>query len=158
MLYFHPEAERASQPTARIDGIDRAFLFGNAWSSGPRQGCTPFSSRLEDIRVSRGLALLYILSTNIYLGVKATPGSYDEGTITLTPGWRIEIPSLCVLRVSAYLDDLGVYCTDICEGNGPVWAYFVPFLTLRIRGVKITKTAIAPDRVVRSFRPFGHLF
>ena len=41
MLNFRPEEKRASQPTARIDGIDRDFLFGNARSPCSHPGSPP---------------------------------------------------------------------------------------------------------------------
>jgi len=46
MLDFRPEEKRACQLTARIDGIDRDFLFGNAQLPllAPGLAC-PFRSR-----------------------------------------------------------------------------------------------------------------
>ena len=41
MLDFRPGIERAHQLTARIDRIDRAFLFGNARFPRSRPGCSP---------------------------------------------------------------------------------------------------------------------
>ena len=41
MLNFRPGGRRASQLTARSDGIDRAFLFGNGAASRVRPGMQP---------------------------------------------------------------------------------------------------------------------
>jgi len=41
MLDFRPGAKRACQLTARIDGIDRTFLFGNGAAACSRPGFTP---------------------------------------------------------------------------------------------------------------------
>jgi hypothetical protein len=47
MLDFRPGAKRVCQLTARIDGINRAFLFRNARLPCSRRGCSPFPSRLR---------------------------------------------------------------------------------------------------------------
>jgi len=53
----------------------------------------------------------------MYLGVEVTPGAFNEGPVTLTPGWGVEIPSLCVPQVSNQLDLLYIYFNDISEGE-----------------------------------------
>ena len=104
MLNFCPGGKRASQLTARIDGIDRTFLFGNGAASGVRPRCSPFPSCLGAAQVSWGLALLLIYYSNIYLEFKTTPGSFGESLATLTPGFGVKNLLLRVLQVSSYLD------------------------------------------------------
>jgi hypothetical protein len=87
MLDFRPGAKRACQLTAQIDGIDRAFLFGNARLPCSRQGCSPFPSRLGTIVVSWSLALIGANYFIVYLGIDTAPESSGAGAATLTPGW-----------------------------------------------------------------------
>ena len=87
MLNFCPGGKQASQLTARIDGIDRTFLFGNGAASGVRPRCSPFPSCLGATQVSWGLALLLIYYSNMYLKFKTTPGSFGESLATLAPGF-----------------------------------------------------------------------
>jgi hypothetical protein len=84
---FRPGAEQACQLTARIDGIDRAFLFGNARLPCSHQGCSPFPSRPGSILVSWGLALVCTNYFIVYLGIDTIPVSSGTGSATLTPGW-----------------------------------------------------------------------
>ena len=56
MLDFRPGEKRACQLTARIDGIDRTFPFGNARFPCSRPGYTPFLYRFKAVMVSQGLA------------------------------------------------------------------------------------------------------
>ena len=86
MLNFCPGGKQASQLTARIDGIDRTFLFGNGAASGVHPRCSPFPSCLGATQVIWGLALLLIYYSNMYLKFKTTPRSFGEGLATLTPG------------------------------------------------------------------------
>jgi hypothetical protein len=86
MLDFRPGAKRACQLTARIDGIDRAFLFGNARLPCSCQGCSLFPSRLGTIVVSWGLALIGTNYFIAYLGIDTAPESSGAGPVTPTPG------------------------------------------------------------------------
>ena len=56
MLNFRPGPEPALPAHARLDGIDRDFLFGNARSHG---GCIPSPSRLGTLQASGALALAH---------------------------------------------------------------------------------------------------
>ena len=73
--------------TAQIDRIDRDFLFGNdaATSLGFARKCSPLHLHLGTTQVIRGLALLYITSTNINLGFDTTPVSSSAVLDTLIP-------------------------------------------------------------------------
>jgi len=57
MLNFRPWAKRACQLTARIDGIDGDFLFGNGRHPPLARECSPFPSCLGTTQVCEGLAL-----------------------------------------------------------------------------------------------------
>ena len=77
-------------------GVVSDFLFGNDAATGLARNCSPLRSHLGPTQVSRGLALLYIISTNIYLGFdttlvlsRAVPDTLiprGEGTKTLIVG------------------------------------------------------------------------
>jgi hypothetical protein len=84
MLNSCPGMKRASQPTARIDGIDRDFLF---WNPCSHAGCSPFPSRLGVTQVCEGLALVYTNNFNVYLGFVTNFGSPGTGPGILAPGW-----------------------------------------------------------------------
>ena len=88
----------------------------------------PFASRLGVTQVSRGLALVNILSTNMYLGSDTIPVSPGASPVTLAPGVGVEISSSCVLQVSVCLYTLYIYFTDITEvyraNPGPFRAIF----------------------------------
>ena len=87
---IRPIFERAQsehcQLTARIDRIDQYSLFGNGAAPGLAPGCTPFPSRLGTTQVREGLSLLYTNYLIVYLRFVTTPGSFCEGSATLTPG------------------------------------------------------------------------
>ena len=70
----------------RIDGIDGNFLFGNGAATGLELGPSPFLSHLGATQVSQGLALLYIMSTNMYLGFDTSLVSSVVSPVTLTSG------------------------------------------------------------------------
>jgi hypothetical protein len=72
------------QLTARIDGIDRDFLFGNARFPSSRLGCSPFPSRLGTLQVSRALALIHTNYYVMYLGSGTNFRSPSISTDTLT--------------------------------------------------------------------------
>jgi hypothetical protein len=73
MLGFRPGAKQVCQLTARIDRIDRTFLFGNVRLPCSRRGCSPFPSRLGVAQVSRGLALVRTNCFIVHLGFDTTP-------------------------------------------------------------------------------------
>jgi len=73
------------QLTARIDGIDRDFLFGTRAVPGLAPGCSPFPSRLGATQVSRGLALRYTNYYNVYLGFDTAFVLSGASPVTLTP-------------------------------------------------------------------------
>ena len=70
---------------SRIDRIDRDFLFGNDAATGFARKCSPLRSHLGPTQVSTGLALLYIVSTNIHLQFDTTPVSSGAVPDTLIP-------------------------------------------------------------------------
>ena len=72
LIFGQGESEHC-QLIARIDGIDRDFLFGNGAATGLALGCRPFPSLPGATQVSRGLALLYIAFNNMYLGFETAP-------------------------------------------------------------------------------------
>ena len=74
------------QLIARIDGIDGNFLFRNGMATGLTLGPSPFLSHLGATQVSQGLALLYIMSTNMYLGFDTILVSSGVSLVTLTSG------------------------------------------------------------------------
>ena len=49
-------------------------------------GFTPFPSCLGFTQVSKGLALVYINYSVVYLGFETALGWFGEGLVTLTPG------------------------------------------------------------------------
>jgi hypothetical protein len=104
MLDFRPGAKRACQLTARIDGIDRAFLFGNARLPCSRQGCSPFPSHLGTVLVSWGLALVRTDHFIAYLGIDTAPESSGAGPVTPTPSGVGRKP-LTVRRTGEYLSE-----------------------------------------------------
>ena len=97
-----------SEHAARIDGIDCAFLFGNARQPSSHRGCTPFPSRLGPTQVSQGLALVGTNCSNMHLRFDTVLVSSGPSWATLTPGGggRGGIPLLRVLQVSNCLDIL----------------------------------------------------
>jgi hypothetical protein len=117
MLDFRLGAKRACQLTARIDGIDRAFLFGNARIPCSHQGCSLFPSRLGTILVSWGLALVFTDYFIVYIGVDTVPVSSGTDPATLTPRWGVENLLLCAVKVSTYLNTLDIDYDDITEGD-----------------------------------------
>src|ERR1700684_4721704 len=56
------------QLTARIDGIDRDFLFGDARFSQLTPGCSPFPSCLGPLQVIMALTLIHTNYYVMYLG------------------------------------------------------------------------------------------
>jgi hypothetical protein len=96
------------QLIARIDGIDRDFLFGNGAATGLALGCSPFPSCPGVTQVSRGLALLYTTSTNMCLGFDTAPVSPGASPGTPTPGGQVEIRLLRAPQVSGFLALLGI--------------------------------------------------
>jgi len=120
MLDFCPGAQRSSQLTARIDGIDRNFLSGNTRLPLLARRCSPFPSRLGAMQVCGGLALAHTNYSNVCLGIVTHFGSSSTGPGTLAPrvGWGgVQNPSYVLQQVSNYLDLLDVYYNDIDEGN-----------------------------------------
>jgi len=71
---------------ARIDGNDRAFLFGNARHPLLAPGCSPFPSRSGTTQVSRGLGLVHNNCAVVCLEFDTTPVSSGASPVTLTPG------------------------------------------------------------------------
>jgi hypothetical protein len=119
MLDFRPGAKRACQLTARIDGIDRAFLFGNARLPCSHLGCSSFPSYFGTTQVSRGLALVDTNYFIIYLGFETIFGSpgTSPGTLTSWVGVWGEFPLYVLLQVSIRLYLLYINTTDINKGN-----------------------------------------
>ena len=74
------------QSAAQIDGIDRDFLFGNAWQGVLVLGLIHFPFLLGTVQVSEGRALICINYSIVYLGFVTTLGSFGEGLVTLTLG------------------------------------------------------------------------
>ena len=74
----------ASSPRGLIGLMASSFL-GTTRQLGLARKCSPLRSHLGATQVSRGLALLYIISTNIYLGFDTTPVSSGAVPDTLIP-------------------------------------------------------------------------
>ena len=85
MIFSQAESEH-SQLIARIDGIDGNFLFGNSAATGLALGPSPFLLHLGGTNVSQGLALLYIMSNNMYLGFDTSLVSSGASPVTFTSG------------------------------------------------------------------------
>ena len=85
MIFALGESEHASSP-ARIDGIDRAFLFGNARHPVLALGCTPSTMRSGVTQVSWGLPQVGTNYSTIYLGFDTTLVSSGASPVTLAPG------------------------------------------------------------------------
>ena len=75
------------QLTARIDGIDRAFLVWNVRLPCSRPGCSPSPSHLGATRVSGGLALLHTNYSDVYLCFETILAPSSTCPDTLPPGW-----------------------------------------------------------------------
>ena len=71
------------QLTARVDGIDRAFLFGNTRLSLLAPGLAHSHSCLGTLQVSRGLALFYNWTIDLYLGPDTTLVLSGASPVTL---------------------------------------------------------------------------
>ena len=82
MLNFRPGSEPALPAHARIDGIDRDFLFGNARSHG---GCIPSPSRFGTLQASGALALAHSNYPVMCLGSKTNFWSPGISLDAFTP-------------------------------------------------------------------------
>ena len=83
------------QLTARIDGIDGGFLFGNARLGVLALGLIHFPFLLGTVPVHGGLTPVQTNCSIVYLGCEITPGLFGEGLVTLTPGvvgWKTPRP------------------------------------------------------------------
>jgi hypothetical protein len=157
MLDFRPGAKQACQLTTRIDGIGRDFFLGTRSHSCLHPGCSSFPLYLGTTQVSRGLALVHINYSIIYLGFETIFESLgtSPGTLTSWVGVWGEIPSYMFLQVSTCLSLFYINTTDIFEGD---CAYFEPVLCVFnpcSRGVKIHKIhdfAPTPGAIISSFR------
>ena len=115
---------------ARIDGNDRAFLFGNARHPLLAPGCSPFPSRSGTTQVSRGLGLVHNNCIVVCLEFDTTRVSSGVSPVTLTPGGGGG-NLFIVCPTGKYLFVYSVYLfTDIIEGDrahpGPFRAIFGP--------------------------------
>jgi hypothetical protein len=93
-----------------------------------------------------------------YLGSESTPGSSGAVPAPSPRGSGAKNPLPRLTQVSTRLFLPYIELADVNEVKrahaGPFHAGFVPSL----RGAETTKIAIAADRGVRLFRPFGRLF
>jgi len=108
--------KRASSSPAWIDGIDRAFLFGNARHPVLALGCTPSTTRSGATQVSWDLPQVGTNYSTIYLGSDTKMVSPGASPVTLTPGGGgVEICLLHALQVITCLQTLYICFTDIPE-------------------------------------------
>ena len=84
-IFTQAESEHC-QLTTQIGGIDWDLLFGNSAATRLTLGFSslPLHSRVP--QVSQGLALVYIMSTNICLGSETILVSSSASPVTLTSG------------------------------------------------------------------------
>ena len=77
-IFILEEGEHPSSPCGLMGLIAPSFL-GIVWHPGFTTGCSPFPLCLGATQVSGGLALSLIYRSNVYLGIKITPGLFGGG-------------------------------------------------------------------------------